>query len=93
MTTEQEPRISEAASAAESPKMAAPVLEDIARSELHRFEANLTASIRTAVDRAIASVFRVALAVVGGGCLIAALVLLLGHRFPWWILSFTRRQA
>jgi fatty acid desaturase len=62
-------------------------MEDITRSELHRFEANLNASVRTAVDRATAAVFRIASALVGGCCSIAALVLLLGHWFPW-CLSF-----
>jgi quercetin dioxygenase-like cupin family protein len=66
MTTEREPRISEAASAAEWTKMAARVMEDITRSELHRFETNLTASVRTAVSRATATMFRIASAIVGG---------------------------
>ena len=61
------------------------MMEDITRSVLHRFEANVAAALRTSTDRAIASLFRVAAAVVGGGCLIAALVLLLGHWFPWWL--------
>jgi hypothetical protein len=85
MTTEQEPRISEAASAAEWTKMAARVMEDITRSELHRFETNLTASVRTAVSRATATVFRIASAIVGGSFMIAALVLFLGRWFPWWL--------
>jgi quercetin dioxygenase-like cupin family protein len=66
MTTEREPRISEAASAAEWTKMAARVMEDITRSELHRFETNLTASVGTAVSRATATMFRIASAIVGG---------------------------
>ena len=41
MTTEQEPRTSEAPSVAEWPRVAARLMEDITRSELHRFEANL----------------------------------------------------
>jgi fatty acid desaturase len=65
--------------------MAARVMEDITRSELHRFEANLTASVRTAVNRATATVFRIASAVVGGSFMIAALVLFLGRWFPWWL--------
>jgi hypothetical protein len=85
MTTEREPRISEAASAAEWTKMTARVMEDITRSELHRFETNLTASVRTAVSRATATVFRIASAIVGGSFMIAALVLLLGRWFPWWL--------
>src|ERR1700691_1048508 len=85
MTTEREPRISEAASAAEWTKMTARVMEDITRSELHRFETNLTASVITAVSRATATVFRIASAIVGGSFMIAALVLLLGRWFPWWL--------
>jgi hypothetical protein len=45
------------------------MMEDMTHSELHRFEANLAASLRTSTDHAIASLFRVASAVVGGGCL------------------------
>ena len=79
MTAEQEPKISEVASESGWPKLMARMMEDITRSVLHRCEANLAAALRTSTDRAIASLFRVAAAVVGGGCLIAALVLPLGH--------------
>ncbi|MGO9265363.1 MAG: hypothetical protein ACLQBA_10860 [Candidatus Binataceae bacterium] len=85
MTAEQEPKTSEVASEREWPKFMARMMEDITRSELHRFEANLAAALRIAVDRAIANLFLLASAVVGGGCLIAALVLLLGQWLPWWL--------
>lgn len=58
MTTEQEPRTCEAPSVAEWPKVAARLIEDITRSELRRFEANLNASVRTTVDRATVTAFR-----------------------------------
>ena len=85
MTAEPEPEVSDVTSESGWPKLMARMMEDITRSELHRFEANLAASLRTSTDRAIASLFRVASAVVGGVCLITALVLLLGNWLPWWL--------
>ena len=79
MTAEPEPKVSDVTSESGWPKLMARMMEDITRSELHRFEANLAASLRTSTDRAIASLFRVASAVVGGVCLITALVLFVGE--------------
>jgi hypothetical protein len=85
MAMEQESKTSEITGESGWPRLMARMMEDITRSELHRFETNLAASLRTSTDRAIASVFRVASLVVGGACLMAALVLLLGHWLPWWL--------
>ena len=65
--------------------MMARMMEDITRSELLRFEENFGAALRTAADRVVASLFLIASAVIGGGCLIAALVLLLAQWLPWWL--------
>jgi len=61
------------------------MMEDMTRSELERFEANLAASLTTAVDQVIAILVLIASGIVGGGCLIAALILLLGRWLPWWM--------
>jgi hypothetical protein len=85
MAAEEEPKISEPPGDSGWPKLMTRMMEDITRSELHRFEANLGSALRTSTDRAVASLFRVAAAIVGGGCLIAALVLLLRDWLPLWL--------
>jgi len=85
MAPEEDPKISEATSEPGWPKLMARMMEDITRSELQRFEANLGASLRAAVDRVIASLFLIVSAVIGGSCLLAALILLLSQWLPWWL--------
>lgn len=82
---EHKPKAPEVAGEAEWPKLAARMVEDITRSELHRFEANLADAFKSAVDRAVASLILVASGIVGGSCLITAFVLLLGVWLPWWL--------
>jgi hypothetical protein len=60
-------------------------IEEIGSRELRRIEANIAASLSSAVDRAFVGLLLIALTIVGGGCLIAALVLLLGRWCPWWL--------
>ena len=85
MAPEQDRKISEAATEPGWPKLMARMMEDITRSELERFEANLAASLRTAVDQVIASLFLITSGIIGGGCLLAGLILLLGQWLPWWM--------
>jgi fatty acid desaturase len=85
MAPEHDRKISEAAGEAAWSKLMTRMMEDITRSELERFEANLAKSLRTAVDQVIASLFLIASGLFGGGCLMAALILLLGQWLPWWL--------
>lgn len=84
MATEHKPKNPEVAGETEW-KVAARMVEDITRSELHRFEANLATAFRSAVDRVIASLILVASGVVGGSCLVTAFILMLGVWLPWWL--------
>jgi hypothetical protein len=67
------------------PQLVARMMEDITRSELGRFEANFSGAVKASTDRAIASLFRLAASLVGGGCLLAALVLLFHNWLPVWL--------
>ena len=60
-------------------------VEEVAGRELSRIEASIASSLTSSVDRALGGLFVVAATIVGGGCLIAALVLLLGQWLPWWL--------
>jgi hypothetical protein len=60
-------------------------IEKIGSRELRRIEANIAALLSSAVDRALVGLLMIALTIVGGGCLIAAMVLLLGLWCPWWL--------
>lgn len=64
MKVEPEPKVSDVTSESGWLKLMARTMEDITRSELHRFEASLAGTLRTSTDHAIASLFRVASAVV-----------------------------
>ena len=60
-------------------------LEEVGGRELSRIEASIVSSLSSAVEHALGGLFLIALTIVGGGCLIAALVLLLGLWCPWWL--------
>jgi hypothetical protein len=85
MASEQDRKISEAASEPGWPKLMARMMEDITRSELERFEE----SGRIAQNRGRSGyrepVSRYTSGIIGGGCLLAALILLLGQWLAWWM--------
>ena len=64
MATEHKSKAPDVAGEAEWPKLAARMVEDITRSELHRFDAILATTFRSVVDRVIASLILVASSIV-----------------------------
>src|ERR1700687_1851875 len=62
-------------------------LEDVSRViqlELELLEANLPPSMMAMADRAIAGLIMLFAGVLGGSCLLAALILLLHRWMEWW---------
>lgn len=71
----------------EWPTLLGRMVDDLSRiveTELRLFEANLVGLLNTTVDRAIAGMLLLALSVVGGACLLVALILLLHQWLPLW---------
>lgn len=69
------------------PTLLARMLEDASRivhAELRLFEANLTPLRAVAVDRAIAGLVLLHAGLIGGGCLLTAIILLLHRWLEWW---------
>jgi hypothetical protein len=69
------------------PALLSRMVDDISRivgSELRLFEANLVGHLNATVERAIAGMLLIACSVVGGVCLLIALILLLHEWLPWW---------
>ncbi|MBF6570335.1 MAG: hypothetical protein IVW54_15810 [Candidatus Binataceae bacterium] len=63
------------------------MLEDVSRLielELKLLEARLGRSMIAMTDRAIAGLILLYAGVIGGSCLLAALILLLHERMAWW---------
>ena len=63
------------------------VVEDLSRIfqlELRLLESKLAPSLSAMVDRAIAAMVVLFAGAIGGGCLLAALIMLLHQWLPWW---------
>ena len=72
---------------AEWPNLLGRMLEDVSRViqlELQLLEAKLTPSMMAMADRAIAGLIMLFAGVMGGSCLLAALILLLHRWMEWW---------
>jgi Putative Actinobacterial Holin-X, holin superfamily III len=72
---------------AEWPTLLGRMLEDVSRViqlELQLLEAKLTPSLMAMADRAIAGLVILYAGVIGGSCLLAALILLLHRWMEWW---------
>jgi hypothetical protein len=71
----------------EWPTLLGRMLEDVSRViqlELQLLEAKLTPSMMAMADRAIAGLIMLFAGVIGGSCLLAALILLLHRWMEWW---------
>jgi hypothetical protein len=71
----------------EWPTLAARIIEDVSRViqlELQLLEAKLAPSLMAMADRAIAGLMILYSGVIGGSCLLAALILLLHGWMLWW---------
>jgi len=71
----------------ESPGLLSRVLEDgsrVIQLELQLLEARLASSMIAMTDRAIAALIILYAGMIGGSCILAALILLLHGWMPWW---------
>jgi hypothetical protein len=72
---------------AEWPTLLGRMLEDLSRViqlELQLLEARIAPSLMAMADRAIAGLVILCAGVIGGSCLLAALILLLHQWMQWW---------
>jgi hypothetical protein len=56
----------------------------VAEAQVRLFEANFSAAMNRALDRAIGRAIAGFLALIGAGCLLAAMVILLHDYLRWW---------
>jgi Putative Actinobacterial Holin-X, holin superfamily III len=70
------------------PALVARMLDDvlrIAEAQAKLFDANLTAALSYALDRAIRRAIAAAMCLLGGMCLLGAMIVLLHRYHEWWL--------